>query len=129
MNQDFKRYFVLIAAITSGIFLAGWAVFQWIIPKYYLSVMPYMLLFFALVSLLVFRFQLSVLTKDMGKFTRSTMILTIIRLFLYSAFALIYIVVKPQDALAFVVSLFVLYLVFNITEITEISRLARNKRI
>lgn len=81
MNSDFKKFLIIIIGVVSVMILGGWIVFGFLIPQYYIKVLPYLVLFFVVISLVVHRYQLYLIEKDLGKFTRSNMILTFIKLF------------------------------------------------
>ncbi len=102
--------------------------FSLVIPGYYLPVFPVLLLFFSGITLLIHRYQLNLAKKDMGKFTRSVMVVTFLKLVLYSVVAVVYIAVKPENALPFVIGLMALYLVYTIFEVAEISKISRTQQ-
>ena len=53
------------------------------------------------------------------------MLITFIKLILYSVFAVIYIANDRENAFVFVVTLFLLYLAFSFVEVVETSRISK----
>ena len=117
-----KRFLTRILFATLVMALAGWLVFTLFMPQYFLPVMPGALLFFLIVTILVHAYQLRLAKKDIAKFTRSTMLVTFFKLIVYSVFAVVYIALKPENAIPFVICLMIIYLVFSFVEVTEISK-------
>ncbi len=122
-----KKFIIKLSALTVAIALLGWLVFSFFLQNYYLPVLPGLLLFFFVVTLLIHAYQINLAKKDMGKFTRSIMLITFFKLILFSAVAIAYIAFAPQNALIFVVCLMFLYLIFTFFEVSEISRISRKK--
>jgi hypothetical protein len=115
-----KKFIINITIITATLILVGWLIFTQFIPQYYLPVFPFLLLFFAVMSVLIHAYQLQVAKKDMAKFTRSNMLTTFFKLFLYSAVAIIYIAADKVNAKVFVICFVLLYLIFTIFEVTSL---------
>jgi len=120
-----KTFIIKLTAITIGIVLIGWLVFSLFLPEYYLSVFPLLLLFVYLITIAIHAYQLKLAKKDMGKFTRSTMLITFFKLIVYSIFAVIYIALNTENAIPFVICLMIVYLVFTFVEVAEITRISK----
>jgi len=118
-----KQFIINIILITVSLAFIGWLVFSQFIPQYYLPVFPFLLLFFAVVAVLIHAYQLQLSKKDIGKFTRSTMLITFFKLFLYSAAAVVYIAVDTENAKVFVIGLMILYVVFTTFEVTSLLKM------
>ena len=65
--------------------------------------------------------------KDLAKFTRSNMLLTFLKLIIYSVFAVVYIAVDRNHALVFVICLMILYVVFTFLEVSDLTRISKNQ--
>ena len=121
-----KKFIVKIIIASVILIILGFVVFNFFFPNYYLPVFPWLLLFFFLASLVIHSWQIRMAKKDLNKFARTNMMATMIRLFIYSTIAIIYIATKPENALAFVICLMTFYLVFTFIEVTDLSRLAKS---
>lgn len=122
-----KQFIINITLISAALALIGWLVFSQFIPRYYLPVFPFLLLFFAVSSVLMHAYQQQLAKKDIGKFTRSTMLITFFKLFLYSVIAIVYIAVDTENAKIFVIGLMLLYLVFTTFEVTSLLKMTTKK--
>lgn len=122
-----KQFIVKVLGISTVLALIGWVVFALLIPAYYLPVLPLMLLFFLIVTILVHAWQVKILKTSVSKFARNNMLITFLKLVIYSVFAIVYIATNPENALIFVVNLFILYAVFTILEVSETSKMSAKK--
>lgn len=122
-----KQFILKILGVSTVLALIGWLIFSLFIPEYYLPVLPFTLLFFLIVTILVHAWQLKMAKKDVAKFTRSNMLLTFFKLVIYSVFAIIFIAVDSENALVFVICIMIIYLVYTILEVLEISRISRKQ--
>lgn len=127
MNADLKRFIAKTVVLSAVIALIGWLVFSLFIPQYYLPIFPYALVFFLIIAVAVHAYQLRLARTNMAKFTRSNMLVTFFKLVVYSVFTVVYIANDSENALAFVIALFFLYLVFSFVEVSEITRIAKRK--
>lgn len=122
-----KSFIAKITGVSVALALAGWLVFSLFLPGYYLPVLPWMLLFFLAMTILVHAWQLKLIKKDMGRFARSNMLVTFFKLMVYSVFAVVYIANDKENALVFVVCLALVYFIFSFVEVSEITRIVRKK--
>lgn len=127
MYRNFKRFVGSIFFAVLFILVLGWFVFTYLIPDKYLQVLPLMLAFFTLVTLLSHGYQLKLVKKDIGRFTRNSMVVSMLRLVLYSIFAFVYLAGNKENIAVFVVSLVFVYSVFTIIEVTSLARFMRPK--
>ena len=123
-----KRFTAKLTVLTLTIALISWLVFSMFLPEYYLPVFPYLLAFFYFVTLVIHAYQLRLAKKDIGKFTRSNMLVTFFKLMLYSVFAVVYIANDRENALVFVIVLFLLYLIFSFVEVSEMTRISKSHK-
>lgn len=118
-----KSFVIKITAVFSIMFIAGLAIFKFVLPQFYLPVFPWVLLFFAITTLLVHVYQVNLFKKDFARFARSNMVITFLKLAIYSAFAIVYIAIDSQNAKIFVSVYFIMYLVFTVTEVLSLVNL------
>ncbi len=123
-----KQFIVKLIGITVAVAVAGWLVFSLFLSEYYLPVLPFLLFFFFVVTLALHAYQTKLAKKDMGRFTRSIMLVTFFKLILYSVVAVGYIAYDSENAVVFVISLMLLYFIFTFFEVTETTRISRTKQ-
>lgn len=116
---------VLVAGAT--LVLIGWLVFTLFLPEYYLPVLPYTLLFFVVITIVVHAWQLNLAKKDMARFARFSMLITFFKLLIYTVFAVVYIANNTENVITFVIVLMVLYIVFTFLEVRELMRVTKKK--
>ena len=121
-----KKFVVNIILISVILLIIGWVIFSMVIPQYYLPVLPFILMFFVVSSVAIHAYQLQLSKKDTAKFTRSNMIITFLKLFLYSAVAIIYIAVDTQNAKIFVSCFILLYVIFSVFEVLSLMKIPVN---
>ncbi|WP_167604619.1 hypothetical protein [Maribellus sediminis] len=123
-----KSFIAKLTLLTLAIVLVGWLVFAMFLPEYYLPVFPFLLAFFYLVTIGIHAYQLNVAKKDIGKFARSNMLTTFIKLMMYSIIAVVYIAIDRENAVAFVIVLMALYLIFTFFEVSSLTRITKSKK-
>lgn len=123
-----KQFIAKILGVSAVMVILAWLVFSLFIPQYYLPVLPYMLIFFLIVTISVHAWQLKMAKKDIAKFTRSNMLITFLKLVIYSVFAVIYIALDKENALVFVICLMLVYLVFSFLEVSDLTRISKNRQ-
>jgi hypothetical protein len=124
-----KKYILNLLVVLLVIALISWLVFTKFIPQYYLPIFPFIVLFYAVVSASIYAYQLQLASKDTGKFTRSIMVVTFLKLILYSTVAIIYIAIDRENAKIFVACFMSLYVVFTVLEVFSLLRItAKDKK-
>ena len=123
-----KKYIQNLLVLLLVIVLISWLIFSKFVPQYYLPIFPFIVLFYLLVSVSIHVYQLRLATKDVGKFTRSIMLITFLKLFLYSAVAIIFIAIDRENAKIFVACFMSLYVVFTIFEVFSLLGITSNQK-
>ncbi len=127
MNREFTLFLIRILSATAVLTVLGWILFTFIVPEMYLHILPWMLVFFLTVTLLTYFLQHSA-KKNMRRFTHISMIASVLRFIIYSTFAFIYLYLRPENAVVFIVSLAVCYIVFTVTEVCCLSKVKNNTK-
>ena len=108
--------------------LTAWIVFTFITPGKYLPVLPWMLAFFTLLTIVTYAWQTNRAKNDMARFTRTSMIVSLIRLACYSLFAIIYLAHDSENAPVFVVCLVIIYITFTSMEVADLSIIIKKRQ-
>ena len=120
--KSFLKKIITAAVILA---LAGGVIFYFLIPQYYLPILPFALLLFLVVTVLIHAWQLNLAKKDAAKFSRYSMLITFLKLIIYSAFAIIYIAGSDENLLVFFFSIMIFYVVFTSIEVWELMRVTK----
>ncbi|MBW6534738.1 MAG: hypothetical protein K0B11_06995 [Mariniphaga sp.] len=126
MNRELNKFIIKTFVAALILFVFGLIVFTFFVPDKYIAVLPWMLLIFLNITLVTFTFQLQVAKNDMARFSRINVLVSFLRLVLYSAFAFIYLAKRPENAAVFVVCLVICYMVFTFLEVAELSKISKN---
>jgi len=112
--KKFSFRIILFSAIIAGLVV----VFQWLFPQYASPALPFIVLFFFIITLLT---MFIVLRDDKGKeekkFVSSYMLSRVIKLLSCLVFLLVYVLVNKEDAIRFAISFLLVYFLYSIFEV------------
>jgi hypothetical protein len=95
-------------------------VFSVFLPSYYIPVLPLLLVFIFGFTFLSFLFLAKVEINNFGKFIRTMMAITVIRLFVYILITVLYAAFIKDGLFCFVIALGLFYLIFASLEVSEL---------
>jgi hypothetical protein len=125
--KDTLLRFVKSVIITTALLLIIGLIFYSLAPAdYYTPAFPYLLAFFMLASILVYHFMLKALEKRPGRFVNTFMLTTMAKLFIYLGAMITYALLNREDAMAFIVTFFIMYIVYTIVEVSALLRVNRD---
>lgn len=120
--QKFSKQIIFVSLITAALTYG----LSFFIPVHFISnSWPFILLFFLSISLLVHRFLLKKANGNHGKFINAFLLTTTIKLLLFLSVILIYVLLNRADAIGFILTFFVYYLIFTFFEIFSILKFLR----
>ncbi len=122
----FKRFVVRTLLLTLAVSVAGSVVFLLLLPRWYSPVMPFLLIFFFSFTILTFFFIIR--EDNLLKFTRFTIIITYLRLMVYTVVTLLCLLFTQAKAAGIVLTVGVLYLIYTFWETMVLSRVVRQKQ-
>ncbi len=128
MNRELKKFVFKVIGVAVSLAIAGGLLFYLLLPDHYLPVLPWLLVFFMIVTIIIHAWQLALAKKNMRRFMQTSMVATLIRLVLYSAVAIVYIAINSENIIPFVVSIAVFYLAFTYLEVADLSRILRERK-
>jgi hypothetical protein len=100
--------------------LLGFLAFYLLPETYYSPTFPFLLVFYAAVTLIVHKLILKALGKRPAKFVNYFMLTTFIKLFFFLAVMVIYALLNREDAIRFIVIYFILYLFYTVFDVVLI---------
>ncbi len=120
MQTNFRKYARKSVIFTLIIGALSYALI-FILPDNYISpALPYLILFFFAVNLVV-HYMLQKAEKNKSrKFITNYMLATFLRFFLYLIVIIAYVLINRPDAIQFIVSFFILYLIYSVHEVISI---------
>ncbi|MCF6239961.1 MAG: hypothetical protein L3J74_01300 [Bacteroidales bacterium] len=115
-----KKYIIRLLIFVAIISLIAIILYLTVLTKFYLPVFPYVLLFFTVISFLTHYILLKSGKSRIAKFSTSFMGITSLKLFLYLIFIVVYLFIDKTNALVFVLTFFILYLLFTVFETSSL---------
>ncbi len=124
--NPFKKFLQKLIIYTIILTTIG-LVFYFLAPDHAVSpTLPYINIFFFIVTLLTYYTTLRHIRQKASRFVNYYLIATFAKLFLFIIVIVLYLYMNKQDALKFVVSFFIYYLLYSIFEVREIMKIIRN---
>lgn len=122
-KTQFRKFF-FINLVASLLLFAAYGLSLPLLPKEYLSPMiPFIILFFILINLLVFFFKLKILKSNDIKFINLFLILNSLKMLLFITIIALYAFFFRSDAIEFAVSFFICYAVFTFLLVSHFNKL------
>jgi len=118
MNQKLKVFSkqLLILATITGLLMTTLIFF--IPPAYISPTLPFLLVFFTAATLLSFYFLQKKMNASPTGFITAFMANSMIRLMLYLVIIVVYAFTNKPDAVNFILSFFILYMIFTVFEVS-----------
>ena len=117
--KKFSFRILVFSAIIAGLTV----LFQWLCPDYASPALPFIVLFFCIITLFTI---FIVLRDDKGKaekhFVSNYMLSRIIKIFSCLLFLILYILLNKADAIKFAIAFLVIYFVYSIIEVVVLRK-------
>ena len=125
--KDTLLRFVKSVVVTTVLLVIIGVIFYALAPgDYYTPAFPYLLGFFMLASVVVYHFLLRALEKRPGRFVNTFLLTTMAKLFIYLGAMITYALFNRDDAMAFIVTFFIMYIVYTIVEVSALLKVNRD---
>ena len=128
MSAHFIRFTkaLILFSIIIALFTIG---AMYILPLDFITPMlPYLLIFFMIISLAVYYFIEKAIEKRFALFTNYFMIATMAKIFLYLAIIILYAITNKYDAVPFILSFFLFYICYTTFEVVWMLRMREQKK-
>ena len=121
--QSFSKNLIIISIITIALTFG----LTYIIPENLISnSWPFIAGFFFAISLLVHRYLLNKAGGQHTKFVNAFLLTTTVKLLLFLAIIVIYVLLNRDDAIGFILTFFIYYLIYTSFEIVSILKYLQN---
>lgn len=117
-----KKYLIRLTGINLIVIGLGAVLFGTVFKSYYNPIFPFILVFFFLFSLFTHYLHLKYGQNSFQSFSKTHMIVTLMRLFVYSTVVILYLVLNGEGVAGFVIFIGVLYILYAILESTALTR-------
>ena len=113
MYHEIKNFTVRSLILTGLIAITGFLVFKFIFSNYYLSVFPFLLIFFCVLNMIVHYLLVITSQKKSIKFETAYMISFLVKFCGYILFTVLYLRNNKENFKIFVIVLFILYVIYT----------------
>ncbi|MCD4724484.1 MAG: hypothetical protein K8R63_06535 [Bacteroidales bacterium] len=127
-NKRIFQGFIRKTAITTIVVIAaGMLLFTNIPAEYYSPAFPFIVGFFFFVTIIVFYYMLKAVDKRPARFVNVFMLTTMLKLMLYLAVMVVYVLLNREDAKPFILTYLVLYIIYTVLEVGSILKVNKEK--
>lgn len=128
MENGFSRFIKGLTSYTLIILGIGLLLFLSVLKSYFLPILPFVLLFYYVSTLVLHKFMLQISQKDISKFSFKFMILSLIKMFIYIIFGVLYIIFDEENAVIFLVVYLILYVAYAVYEVRSVMSLINESK-
>lgn len=128
MKSNFFKFIKGLTLYTFLILILGAILFLTVLKKYFLLILPFVLLFYYISTLVLHKFMLQISQKDISSFSFKFMILSLIKMFIYIIFGVLYIVIDEENAVIFLIVYLILYVAYAIYEVRSVMNLINESK-
>jgi hypothetical protein len=122
-----KRFIINILAFSIIISIIAVAVFNFLLPQFYLSVFPFLILFFVLVTIGIHAILTKAGKRTIRQFSTFYMGSVTAKLFIYLTFLVAYTLTHKEQAVPFILTFFILYVLFTFFETLSLLNSLKNQ--
>jgi len=124
LNLKFLQHLLIYSAILGTIAI----ILYLLLPKEFITpALPFLFVFFAAITLISFLILLRSLNSKLSRFIHTFLITTIVKLILYIGMMILYVLLNPPDAVPFMITFFILYLLYTVFEVVKMIPLTKNQ--
>jgi hypothetical protein len=123
MENIFLKFIKGLTYYSLVILGLGVILFSTILKSHFLLIMPVVLLFYYVSTLVLHRYMLSISQKDISRFSFRFMMLSLMKMFVYIIFGVLYIIFDEENAVVFLVVYLILYVAYAVYEVRSVMNL------
>jgi len=128
MKNNFFIFIKGLTLYTLLILVLGSVLFLTVLKSYFLPILPFVLFFYYISTLVLHKFMLQISQKDISRFSFKFMMLSLIKMFIYIIFGVLYIVIDEENAVIFLVVYLILYVAYAIYEVRSVMNLINESK-
>jgi len=128
MENNFLKFIKGLTYYTLIILGVGILLFLTVLKSYFLIILPIVLIFYYISTLVLHKFMLKISQKDISRFSFKFMMLSLIKMFVYIIFGVLYIIIDEENAVTFLVVYLMLYVAYAIYEVRSVMNLINESK-
>jgi len=129
MKNNFFKFIKGLSIYTLLILGLGTIFFLTIFRNYFLLILPFVLLFYYISTLILHIFMLRISQKDISRFSFKFMVLSLIKMFIYIIFGVLNIIIDEENAVVFLIVYLILYVAYAVFEVRSVMRLINDSKL
>jgi len=129
MEKNFTKFLKGLSIYTAIILGVAALLFFVFFRTYFLTIFPFVLLFYYVSTLVLHRYMLKIAKSDVSKFSFKFMMLSFLKMFIYIIFGVLYIVVDEENAVVFLIVYLVLYVAYAVYEVRSVMKLINDSQV
>jgi hypothetical protein len=126
MKQKYTRFFVRLFIMTLLVALAAWALSAFLPEGTVSRAFPLILLLFFTTTAIIHYVLLKITVLNPRRFTSYFMLATFVKLVVYFIAVLVYLFNNRQDALPFIATFMIIYIIYTVFEVALILQQTKN---
>jgi hypothetical protein len=128
VDKTFLNKFIVNLLLFSVILGAIAFILTFFLPENYFSpALPFLFPFFFAITILVFGFLIKSAGNKFNRFVNRFMMATFLKLMVYMAVLVVYVLTHKYDAIPFILSFFILYVAYTFFEVIALLRFTRSE--
>jgi hypothetical protein len=128
MENNFFKFIKGLTIYTLFILGVGVVLFLTVFKHYFLIILPFVLLFYYISTLVLHKFMLQISQNDISRFSFKFMMLSLIKMFIYIIFGVLYIVIDEENAVIFLVVYLILYVAYAVYEVRSVMNMINESK-
>jgi hypothetical protein len=129
MEKNFLKFFKGLTIYTAIILGVSILLFLIFFRTYFLTIFPFVLLFYYLSTLGLHRYMLKIAKSDVSKFSFKFMMLSFLKMFIYIIFGVLYILIDEENAVIFLMVYLALYVAYAVYEVRSVMKLINDSQV
>lgn len=122
-----KQFLIKSSILTIIVIILGAILYCTLLKSYYLSVLPWAVLFFYLGTNLVHQYLLKIASKSGSRFTSQYMAVSFLKMFFYLAVAIVFVIFNRESVKLFFANFLILYIIYTVFEVSEFLKVVKRK--
>lgn len=131
MNHSFKTFFKHLTLFSLILAVLAFVIFKYLIPQFYIRAIPFMFVYFIILTIITFLIYNNVLGKRIGKFAPYLMSISMLKLILsiciVFAYGFLFRATIVQFAISFLL-LYMFYFAFQLFYTMKLLKMDANKK-
>jgi hypothetical protein len=119
LNKEIKVFIIKILSFTILLIVISAILYLTLFKAFYVRSFPLQLLLIGFLTAFTHIRLLKACELNMRRFTTAFMLSVTLKLIVYLSFLLIFLLIDPSNALAFVLTFFILYVCYTVFEVME----------